>query len=75
MADKKPPEDLDGVHAFNNLKNPYELTLKWLVEDILIAECLTLIDAMTLERINSVYEEVTDRLLETDAPHIERTNN
>ena len=73
--DKKPPEDLDGVHAFNNLKNPYELTLKWLVEDILIAECLTLIDAMTLERINSVYEEVTDRLLETDAPHIERTNN
>lgn len=64
---------IDGVLGYNQLKDPYELTERWLVEDMIVAECFVRIGDMTLETISSVYEAVTDKLLETEAKIIERT--
>jgi hypothetical protein len=64
---------INGVMGYNQLKEPYDLTERWLVEDIIVAECFVRIGDMTLETISSVYEDITDKLLETDAKMIERT--
>jgi hypothetical protein len=73
--DKNPPNTLDGIMKYRSLKDPYALTEAMLTEHKTVADCLALINGMSLEGIASVYEQITDDLIALETPIIERTKD